>query len=330
VSKREIQIAPGLSAAGSLIQAIRPADGDLLANQDVLSCGPVVPFESLDGWRDIRETYWREIYGADFSFDFHRDLLTNAERLRDVTSINLWIGVGAAEQLLLAWTVRLLRSLEIDPALLRVIQFVRDAKRSMDIWGLGLLNPEQLRAHPPPSSLPIEAMAELEDAWTALTSSEPQRLVDLLTQPASHLPYFGSSLRALLDRYPDNHTGLNFAERELLKYVKERGPCVTRVIGHTMGNNFGPDLWGDAWLFSRLLHLADPALPSPALSLSGNTTSMRTCEVELTETGNELLAGNMNFVELNGIDDWVLGVHLDSSHGSVWYRTSDSIVRGRS
>jgi len=53
---------------------------------------------------------------------------------------------------------------------------------------------------------------------------------------------------------------------------------------------------------------------------------MRGCEVALTETGDAVLAGRANAVKLNGIDDWVLGVHLDAAHGSVWYRKDGALV----
>jgi hypothetical protein len=152
----------------------------------------------------------------------------------------------------------------------------------MDVWALGLLHPTQLRAHPPATSIPLEAVAELDQAWAALTSSDPQRLLDWVSQGSRWLPYFRPSISALLDRYPDHRTGLSRAERDLLKHVQERGPRAIQVVGHTLGRNFGPDLWGDDWLFSRLLHLGDASLPRPAMTLSGDPTSMRTCEVALT------------------------------------------------
>jgi hypothetical protein len=38
--------------------------------------------------------------------------------------------------------------------------------------------------------------------------------------------------------------------------------------------------------------------------------------------------GTRNAVELNGIDDSVLGVHLDSKQGTVWYRKDGELVAG--
>ena len=39
-----------------------------------------------------------------------------------------------------------------------------------------------------------------------------------------------------------------------------------------------------------------------------------------------MLAGRRNFVELNGVDDWVGGVHLDSRTGVVWFRRGEELV----
>ena len=39
---------------------------------------------------------------------------------------------------------------------------------------------------------------------------------------------------------------------------------------------------------------------------------MRTCGVALTDAGRSVLEGRTSAVELNGIDEWVLGVHISS------------------
>jgi hypothetical protein len=52
-------------------------------------------------------------------------------------------------------------------------------------------------------------------------------------------------------------------------------------------------------------------------------------EVRLTPLGEAVLAGGQNLVELNGIDDWVAGIHLDSAAGRVWYRSGDPLALER-
>ena len=60
--------------------------------------------------------------------------------------------------------------------------------------------------------------------------------------------------------------------------------------------------------------------------LPSDPTSLRDCEVVLTEAGESVLVARANAVELNGIDDWMLGVHLDSKRRSVWYQMDGTLA----
>jgi hypothetical protein len=327
----QIHIAPGFSAAGCMKQGLRLDRGTLLVNQDLLSCGPLPTLGSLEEWTRVREQYLRSIYPdwPDFSFASESDLLTNAEVLRDAESIVLWIGTGTAEQLLLAWTVQVLRTVDVAPSRLRVIQFSREPTRDYEIVGLGVLNPDQFRAHPPAAALTKIDIAEIDAAWGAVTATDPEALLAFLGGKESTLPFLRRSLTSLLFRFPDSKTGLNCWERELLRYVREKGPIVARVIGHTMAHDMEqPDWVGDAYLFARLRRLADSKLAHPFLSLTGPEISMRGSKVTLTDTGAQALDGDANFVDLNGIDDWIGGVHLESGKGNMWFCEDNTLVMG--
>src|SRR5687768_7215321 len=91
---RTVHVLQGLSAAGCFFQAMRPNRGDLLANEDVLSCGPLLPFQSLEQWAGIREAYWHSLLPSGYETPLHRDLSANAEALREAESIVLWLGLG--------------------------------------------------------------------------------------------------------------------------------------------------------------------------------------------------------------------------------------------
>ena len=322
----EIHIAPGLSAGGCLNQALRP--GMLLVNQYPLSHGPLPKFESLDGWRRIREDYLRTVdpRGPRFSFDsYRRDLLSSASTLQEAESILLWIGTGLPEQLLLAWTVELLRLLSIEVVRLRVIQFAYHAK-GFEIVSLGVLNPEQLKTHPSPASLNDAALRELRTAWAAVTAKEPDALLAFLAEGSGSLPFLRPSFRTLVRRFPDLTSGLNAWEFELLRSIQQVGPGGARIIGHTMASRQeSPDWVGDGYLLRRLRRLADPLLPNPLIILTGNTVELRGTEVRLTSHGEQVLAGRANFVDLNGIDDWVGGTHLDSTRGRVWFHRDGNL-----
>ena len=322
---RSVHVIHGHSAAGCLKQAIHPRPGELLVSEDVLSCGPLPPVRSLDQWARDRKAYWDSVAPGDDEGPFNRDLLGNAQALREVDSCVIWLGVGAAEQLLLAWFVRLLKLIE-SRAQIQVIQFAHFGSHNESAWGLGLLHPEQLKHHPPAEELSAQAVLELELLWDRVTSSDPAGLISVLSEESDLLPHSRASLQPLVYRYPDHRTGLGRWDSELLRKAKEKGPKATHVIGHTMGENFDSDLVGDVYLFSRLRRLANPDLAYPLVAMSGDVYSMRGCEVALTEAGASVLAGRSNAVELNGIDDWILGVHLDSTRGSVWYQEEGTLV----
>ena len=322
---RIAHVIQGLSAAKSFSQAMNPEPGELLVNDDVLSCGPLPPFRSIEEWVRLREEYWDSFGPSEEQRPFNRDLLANTQALRELDSIVVWAGVGAAEQLVLAWMVQLLKLIG-SRAKLHVVQFTRAGEDNEVVWGLGSLNPDELKNHPPAEPLSAETLLELERLWERVTSPNPAGFLAVLSDEMAHLPYGRASLRRLIHRYPDYRTGLGRWETELLQRTKEKGPRALRVVARVIERNFDADLVGDLFLVDRLYRLANPYLAHPLLALSGDTHDVRKCQVALTDAGEAVLAARANAVELNGIDDWILGVHLDSENGSVWYHKEGTLV----
>jgi hypothetical protein len=198
----------------------------------------------LTEWAGLRKAYWDSIASWDPNDDqrpFNRDLLANTQALRELDSIVVWVGVGVAEQLLLPWIVKLLKLIG-SQAQVHVVQFTRTGKHNADVWGLGLLSPDQFKQHPPIERVSAEAVFELERLWDWVTSPDPAGLLAVLSEETTHLPHCRASLERLMDRYPDYRTGLGRWESELLRRTKEKGPRASRVIGEVMGLNFDADL----------------------------------------------------------------------------------------
>ena len=322
---RIAHVIQGRWAAGNFAQAMQPQPEELLVSEDVLSCGPLPPFESVEEWARLREAYWDSIGPSDDRRPFNRDLLANAQALRELDLIVVWIGTGTAEQLLLAWMVKLLK-LVGSQAQLQVVQFTRIGKHNENVWGLGLLKPEQFKQHPPAEPVSAQTLFGLERRWDRVTSPDPAGLLAVLSEETAHLPHSRASLERLIHRYPDHQTGLGRWESELLRRTKEKGPRAARVIAEVMALNFDADLVGDGVLFARLRQLASSDLAHPLVTLSGDPYDIHNCQIALTDAGESVLAARANAVELNGIDDWVLGVHLDSKRGSVWYHKAGTLV----
>jgi hypothetical protein len=207
------------------------------------------------------------------------------------------------------------------------VQFGGDF-RDREIVGTGVLHPDAFRAAPEPVLLTPAAEDEAVRAWNAVTAPTPDALQAFLAESRPALPLLGRALRALVHHYPDRETGISAWDRVLLQQVPEVGPRAVRVIGHTMAEDLPfPEWASDPYLFWRLRRLGDPALARPLVTLAGTVDDMRQTEMSLTADGEAVLAGRGHFVEWNGIDDHVAGVHVRSATGDLWYRDGERLVR---
>lgn len=323
----------GDSGAGSLAEGLPWSLEDLVTFRDLLSCGPLIAFSDLDQWRSLRLGFWKRLESGEPITPeeeewARKDILDNPHRLAEADEVILWVGMGLGDQLLLAWLPQLLRRVGADVERLKVVQFERHPSGN-PLPTLGVLDAAQYRNAPPARAITEAELNALDEAWSAVTSPDPRDLLSFLANPSPRMPILTAALRNVLSRYPDVHSGVNRAEARLLAHTRDHGPSAAGAIGHAMVDSWhASDPEGDLWLFWRLQRLADPALPHPAVTMTGTRTEMRGTEVRLTGMGEHFANAERNFVELNGIDDWVCGVHLDSNAGNVWFHEGDTLVRG--
>jgi hypothetical protein len=299
---------------------------------DGLSTGPLKELVDADSWYQMRRAYWRTLLA---SADDEEDLpVDDVGKLKSAPEIVIWLSTSLGDQIAFAWLPAFLQAVDVDPERLRFIQFNR-SERGREIMGLGMLNPQQLANHPAATRLTKNDLDELRVAWNALTAADPEPLIAYLGTPSERLPFLKRALRSLLPRYPDASVGVNAKELTLLSRVRVRAPRVPHVIGDVLAAEYEAaiagtgalDPVGDSWLFSRMLRLGDPALPEPALALTDSRTEYRDTEARLTSFGERVLEGKANFLDTNGIDDWVAGVHLSSAAGRVWVHDRGQLLR---
>lgn len=330
----EIHIAHGDSAGGTIRLSINPKPGNLLVNLDPVSYGPLVAFNSVEEWRLTRESYFNPIFFElyDSPLEEHEyDILLNTEKIKRADKVILWLGSGLEEQILLVWVVQLFKIISADIEKLRVIQFFKEPNKGFEVVSIGVLNPDQLLAHPTPRTLSNEEIQYMAKVWDVLTASKPDALMGLINdKPQGTLNLLHRSLKYLLGRFPHYITGLTYWDNELLKYTRTKGPKAVRVIGYTMGySTDNLDSVGDLLLYYRLRRLGDKSLKKQVVTLTGNSPRMRDTEVHLTEFGQNVLDGQANLVEINGIDEWIGGIHLQSKTNEVWYRKDDTLVKAK-
>jgi hypothetical protein len=128
-----------------------------------------------------------------------------------------------------------------------------------------------------------------------------------------------------LDRHlrqlPSERNGLNLSENLTLQILDQKGSMNSARLFGWYTNHYEPlSFMGDTGYWQLLEDLAKADHPAITLDKQGEKTNQ--WQVTLSEIGRRLLADEVDWVELNGIDRWVGGIHLNSQRGSV-YRSAD-------
>lgn len=320
-----LHVFTGDSAAATVRAALNIPVTDTLIQHDVISCGPVKAFQSRDEWIRTRDDFWVEVCGGPALEEFPEDLAIDAEKLGRADSLTLWIGAGLADRLLLPSVLRLAELVGITLPPIQTMEVATHRTLSVPALGWGMLRPEDV-GKPVGQPVTRERHLRVQRAWAGLTAQTPTSLLRALDTIDEDGPLL-SAMCTLIGRYPDAASGLSHWDAALLSGVATSGADAFTVIGGAIGaNHHWLDPVGDAYLFWRLRRLALPALAKPLLTLGGDPNIMRHCRVTPTEFGIAVRDGRANHVEINGIDDWIGGVHLRAPAGSPWYRRGDGLL----
>jgi hypothetical protein len=315
----------GDHAAETVRTALRIPVAETLIQHDVISCGPVKGFTSRDEWIRTRDDLWDGLGGAPDLEEFPHDLVIEAERLGTASRLVLWMGAGLADRLLLPSVLALADLMRMDLPPMETVQITAHPTLRVPVLGWGMLRPADV-GQPKRTEVDVEHRMRARRAWAALTASTPISLahaLDTLDEDAELL----AAMATLIERYPDPVRGLSHWDTALLMCVPDAGSDAFTIIGGAIGaNHQHVDPVGDMYLFWRLRRLADANLRQPLLTLAGDAGAMRHSQVTLTPFGKQVRLGMANHVAVNGIDDWIGGVHLHAAAGSLWYRRNGELI----
>jgi hypothetical protein len=190
MTRKELQVTSGPSAAGHLVATRRFKRSDIVHHWDSLSCGPLTSLAPLEACRKRRLAYWEELcplpprLSSVTTEPLRPDLVPLDERpdvLLTAEVVNVWLGVCLDDQLFLAWLLELASLMGLDSECIRVIQFDRHPGTDEPVMSVGQLGPEGAAAHPPPPApLTRAGVADLRAAWAAITAPDPTLLLGYL------------------------------------------------------------------------------------------------------------------------------------------------------
>ncbi|MGH2588407.1 MAG: sigma-70 family RNA polymerase sigma factor, partial [Dehalococcoidia bacterium] len=176
--------------------------------------------------------------------------------------------------------------------------------------GLGQLTPDQLASLLDTRQPVTRRQIELgRTAWSAFTSDDPTRLVQMLGRDTSPLPFLEGALRRMLEDYPAVGNGLPRTERQILKELvdAERNPDELFLASAEREERV---FMGDGTFWDRLHNLASGPTPLIEWDVVDRPPRLPGGKIRISAAGRDVLAGGADWVRLCGIDRWIGGVHL--------------------
>lgn len=178
-------------------------------------------------------------------------------------------------------------------------------------------------------------------AWRAFTSDDPREIENVLQGDCAALPFLSDALFRHLEQYPSVTNGLSRTQSQILNAVANGSEKLIDIFRAVHDMEQRPFM-GDTSLWECIDELAGQK--SPLLKLDGPGRILNHLEIDpenyvpltrnelqqwvvsLSDTGRSVLAGEQDHLQLNGIDRWLGGVHLQD-HEAQWRWDHRKLVR---
>ena len=316
-----LHILDGDASAGTLKRTNVP--GEKFAWREAFIEGPTPAGIEADEWRTLRAQHLSDHYSLAFEECQQRlgEQEATLQALGDHDEVVLWfehdLFCQANLLYLLDWCSRNRIVEKTKLTLISIDQF----PGIEDFRGLGQLNPEQLASLF--DSRHVVTEAELETArlgWRAYSAAQPTELTAVLKNDLSSLPFAKNALELHLARFPSVRNGLGLVENTLMQLLAG-GQNKFVDIFVAFGDLQPVYGFGDVqlWLALRRLSRGEAPLVNMAKAADGwmSFAEIRDTRFEPTAEGDDVLNNRADYIQLNGIDLWLGGVHLQGRK-SIW------------
>lgn len=327
-----LHIHNGDSTAGTARQANIP--GEHLAWREALVCGPAPENLSEAEFLNIRAQHLAAAYGVDVEkskaeLRAQHDALAN---FSDHEEVVLWFEHDLFCQVQLIYLLNWFSQRELGNAKLSLI-CIDKFPGVEDFRGLGQLNEQQLTTLFPMRRKAASAQLNLgSKAWQAYASPAPTEIESLLKSDTGALPFLGAALTKHLQRFPAVRNGLGRVANSSLELIGQ-GHHEFKTLFPAFGKCEPFYGFGDAQLFLELKRLANATRPVLKMSNGAEASpadaqQLINTSFEITDDGQAVMNGEQDFVQLNRIDFWLGGVHLESEKAAWrWDEENDELTK---
>ena len=325
-----LHIHNGDSSANIVKQSSLP--GEHFAWRESLITGPTPAGLSGNEWRSLRAQHLSEAYGADLQ-ECERGLLDQEKKLSSFDQheeVVLWFEHDLFCQTNLLYLLNCFAQEDTGDTKLSLI-CIGEFPGKENFRGLGELNAEQMASLFPSRQRVTSSQLKLAElAWQAYCSPDPAE-IQKVVQTGDLLPFLGPALLAHLRRFPSTKNGLGSIENKGLELI-HGGLNTFMDVFPRFGDAEPVYGLGDAQFWLALQRMSGGSQPLLKVENGKNGGRELTPEIvhnakfDLTEPGKSVLRGEDDFVELNGIDLWLGGVHLSPNNLWRWDESSERVM----
>lgn len=311
------------SLAGGVVESTGLTGEHLVWREDLVA-GPTPYGLSPDEWRDVRTRFLAEAYNLDLQ-ECRRQALEQEELLKTFSrheEVVLWFESDLFCQTMLLFLLDWFATRDLSRTRLSMVNVSRFPDL-MTVKGICRMYQDQI--------MPLfEQREEVTDkvfgsattAWRAYRSPDPEAIQDAINDDNSALPFLADSLRAHLARFPSVRNGLGRVENKALELINKGNTDFISLYSEYEDEDpiYG---FGNLHFFNELRRVAnvhDPLLvirDVDEVQIEDSAGPIIKASVEITDTGRLILTGEQHFIDLNGIDLWLGGVHL-KNNGPGW------------
>lgn len=297
--------------------------GERFSFRDALIDGPTPAHANAAEWRQLRADHLSTAYGVDLG-KCARGLERQEEvfaSFSDHDEVVLWFEADVFCQLNMLYVLDWFARRDLGRTKLTLI-CIDEFPGRPGFRGLGELRPVQLASlFEERAEVSGDALSLATKAWQAYRSPNPEAIEQLIESDTAALPFLKRALQLHLERFPSVRNGLGRIETRGLELVASGLPRFVDIFPRFIEAEAGYGL-GDAQFLNALMRIAQVQLPLLQSSRgmdagSFDSDKIRNTSFQLTEAGRAVLKGEADFVDMNGIDHWLGGVHLNQA-GNVW------------